>query len=234
MKFLAATLLSIAAAHFGPENTREAVAESVYASQDVALETDPNSSFWKNSTPFLLEKDKYGNDVPGYHTTVFSRWTANYLYFFFVCPCQELHLKPNPSTAAETYELWNWDVAEVFIGSDFANIKRYKEFEVSPQGEWVDLDVDLNKPHHEDGWVWNSGFQMTARIDEGRKIWYAAMKIPFASIDSRTAAPGNTFRANFFLSEGPPSNHKHIVWQPTMSETFHVPGCFGLLKLVAR
>ena len=57
-------------------------------------------------------------------------------------------------------------MAEVFIGADFTDIRRYKEFEISPQGEWMDLDIDLNKPHHEDGWKWNSGFQVSARIDE--------------------------------------------------------------------
>jgi hypothetical protein len=36
-----------------------------------------------------------------------------------------------------------------FIGDDFKNIRRYKEFEVSPQGEWVDLDVNLDNPPHE-------------------------------------------------------------------------------------
>jgi len=29
-----------------------------------------------------------------------------------------------------------------FIGSDFKDIKRYKEFEVSPHNEWIDLDID--------------------------------------------------------------------------------------------
>jgi hypothetical protein len=45
----------------------------------------------------------------------------------------------------------------VYMESDAHDIRRYKEFEICPQGEWVDLDVDLNKPHDEDGWTWNSG-----------------------------------------------------------------------------
>ena len=70
--------------------------------------------------------------------------------------------------ATGSNQLWNWDVAEAFIGSDFADIKHYKEFEVSPQGEWIDLDVDLHHPHHEEGWRWNSGFEAAARIDPKR------------------------------------------------------------------
>ena len=57
----------------------------------------------------------------GYRTEVRTRWTKNNLYFLFVCPYEELHLKPAPNTQKETNELWNWDVAEVFVGSDFKN-----------------------------------------------------------------------------------------------------------------
>ena len=93
-------------------------------------------------------------------------------------------------------------MAEVFIGSDFKNIRRYKEFEISPQGEWIDLDIDLDAPRHEDGWVWNSGFQASARIDPAAKTWYAFMRIPYAAVDTRAAAAGNTLRVNFFRSQG--------------------------------
>jgi hypothetical protein len=53
-----------------------------------------------------------------------SRWTKNNLYLLFVCKYEELHLKTEPATDRETNALWNWDVAEAFIGSDFANIRR--------------------------------------------------------------------------------------------------------------
>jgi len=160
------------------------------------------------------------------------RWTRDNLYFLFICPYDELYLKPAPTTNQETNELWNWDVAEVFISANFRDIKLYKEFEVSPQGEWVDLDIDLHKPHHEVGWTWNSGFEKTARIDTVARRWYTALRIPFSAIDHRSAKAGNMFRMNLFLSEGPPSNHREITWQPPMSSTFHTPERFGLLELV--
>ena len=72
-------------------------------------------------------------------------------------------------------------MAEVFIGSDFKNIRRYKEFEISPRGEWIDLDIDLDAPRHEDGWVWNSGFEAAARVDAASKIWYGFMRIPYSA-----------------------------------------------------
>ena len=143
-----------------------AVIKSVHATQGVPLDLDPTSAFWRTSRPVYMERDGFGKIVPRYRTEVRTRWTKDNHYFLFVCPYVELHLKLSPNTQKETNELWNWDVAEVFVGSDFTNIKRYKEFEVSPQGEWVDLDIDLSKLHHEDGWTWNSGFEVKARIGE--------------------------------------------------------------------
>lgn len=209
------------------------VAVSKLAPHDVAVDTDAKSRFWSSAPVIIAEKDKNGKTLPGYRTEVRSRWTREYLYFLFVCPYEVLLLKPNPDTHAETNQLWNWDVAEVFLGSDFHNIRRYKEFEISPQGEWIDLDIDLAKPHHEEGWIWNSGFQVTARIDHKSKIWYGAMKIPWSALGEASPAAGKTFRVNFFRSQGPLATRKDIAWQPTMSETFHVPERFGLLTLGA-
>lgn len=210
------------------------VATSTKASADQILNTNPASPFWKQATPIIAEKDKNGAALPGYRTEIRSRWTSKYLYFLFTCPYEELFLKPKPATHTETNQLWNWDVAEVFLGSDFSNIKRYKEFEISPQGEWIDLDIDLTKPHHEDGWTWNSGFDVAARIDKKSKMWYGAMRIPWSALSDAPPSTGKTFRVNFFRGQGPKNNHKDIAWQPTMSETFHVPERFGSLQLVDK
>ena len=142
--------------------SKQAVA--TYADRDSSPDTDPYSSFWSGASRVTAESDFYGRPVPGHRTEILLQWTRENFYLLFVCPYQELHLKPDPDLTAETYELWNWDVAEVFVGADFKNIRRYKEFEVSPQGEWVDLDVNLDNPPHEVGWVWKSGCEAAARI----------------------------------------------------------------------
>ena len=73
---------------------------------------------------------------------------------------------------------------------------------------------------------------MAASIDRQKHVWYGTMRIPLAAIDARTPAPGNTLRLNLFRSQGPIELLHEITWQPPMSETFHVPERFGLLKLV--
>ena len=206
---------------------------SVRSEADADLDTNLKSSFWQGARPVVADLNNFGKPV-GFAMQVRSRWTDKNLYFLFTCPYTELYLKPNPVTSSETNELWNWDVAEVFIGSDFKNIKRYKEFEVSPRGEWVDLDINLEKPLPEGGWLWNSGFQVSARIDSSTKTWYAGLRIPWASIDSRPPKEGVEFRMNLYLSEGAAANHKSITWQPTMDRNFHVPERFGLLRLESK
>lgn len=205
--------------------------ESKYASRDASADTDPNSAFWRGVPSVFIENDSRGNPVPGYKTEVRSRWTKTNLYFLFICPYEKLDLKPDTQTDTETNELWKWDVAEAFIGSEFQNIRRYKEFEISPRGEWVDLDINLDTPRHEDGWLWNSGFKVSARVEPSAKVWYGFMRIPYSSVDMRQAAAGNVLRINYFLSEGAAPNHKALSWQPTGKSTFHVPEAFGSLKL---
>ena len=210
------------------------IIQSTWADADPPLDTNPASGFWRGSPPIYMDADAHGKRDPKYRTEIRTRWTKDNLYFLFICPYEELNLKSDPSTSTETNELWNWDVAEAFIGSDFHDINRYKEFEISPQGEWVDLDIDLNKPHHEGGWTWNSGFVVSARIDKAARIWYGAMKIPYSAIDTRPAAAGNVLRINLFRSQGPASARHQIAWQAPRSDSFHVPARFGLLKLVRQ
>lgn len=230
MKLIVGMAASLLLASVSPSAGTETLFESTQASRDEPLTTDQTSLFWQNTHPVFAERDTQGKLASG-RMEVRSRWTKDFLYILFVCPYEQLYLKPSPDTKKETNELWNWDVAEVFIGSDFNDIQRYKEFEVSPQGEWVDLDINLHNSHHEEGWLWNSGFEHTARIDRANHVWYAAIRIPMKAIDSRQPAPGNTFRVNLFLSQGPRSHHRELTWQPPMSNTFHVPERFGVLEL---
>lgn len=212
----------------------EGIAYSSHAEADVSVNADPSSPFWRKAHAVFAEVDTQGWKRGDFRTEVRSLWTKDYLYFLFVCPYKDLYLNPRPDAAHETYELWKWNVAEAFIGSDFDNIKLYKEFEVSPQGEWVDLDINLDNPHHEEGWTWNSGFEHAARIDQSKHVWYAAMKIPFSALGVRQGNAGQQFRVNFFRTEGSPPNTRGIMWRPTMSKTFHVPESFGLFRLTEK
>jgi hypothetical protein len=231
--FILAAMTVTAQAQTTPTPSPDSTVTAAAASEDIDLNTDPNSPFWKPSKPVFIAGDTYGKPVPNHRTEVRAVWTKENLYLLYIAPYGELNLKPDPDTVNETNRLWNWDVSETFIGSDFENIRRYKEFEVSPQGEWVDLDIDLDKKGNRDAIKWDSKFKVSARVDTSKKIWYGAMKIPFASIDSRPPVAGQTLRIGFFRCAGPTSARLILSWQPTMTNTFHSPEHFGTLVLGA-
>jgi len=207
------------------------VISSPYQKSDFSLKADPSARPWKDIKPTYMADGPKGEKVANHETAVRTVWSDKNLYFLFTCPYEKLHLKPNPFTTTETNQLWDWDVAEVFIGSDFENINHYYEFEVSPQGEWVDLDIHHDAPHPADGWMWQSGMESKARIDEAKKIFYVEMKIPFAAIDKRPPANFREFRVNFYRCQGAEPGRVYVAWQPTGQPSFHVPEAFGRLVL---
>ncbi len=199
---------------------------------DFELTANPSSPQWKSIEGAVMDADYFGAPVPGHRTEVRSRWTSHHLYLLFICQYEELNLKPEPSTTSETPGLWNWDVAEAFLGSDHANTGRYKEFQISPQGEWVDLDIDRTKGARGGGAAWNSGMQVKARVDAAAKLWFGEMKIPFGALFDGPPAAGRELRAGFFRIAGVDPVKKKISWQATGANTFHVPEKFGILRLL--
>jgi hypothetical protein len=201
------------------------------ARSDFELTTDPKAAAWKGVEGVFAEKDRFGKVVPGHRTEIRSRWTDKNLYLFYIAPYGELYVKPDPVTTADTNKLWDWDVAEAFIGTDESDIKKYKEFQVSPQSEWVDLAIDrgTQPPTHDT--TWNSGYEVKARVDKDAHVWYGAMRIPLESLGITAPRNGTEARLNLFRCQGPPADRKYINWQVVNNETFHTPEAFGRLRL---
>ena len=228
---LFALVALLAALSGAPAYAKDAsVIESRRAKADFALTADPAAAPWKGVAGVIADHDRFGAVVTGHRTEIRSRWTPQNLYLLFICPYEELYLHPDPSTTTETNKLWDWDVAEAFIGADFSHIKQYKEFQVSPQAEWVDLAIDrgTEPPNHDV--AWNSGYEVKARVDKDRHVWYGAMRIPMPAIGV-AAKPGAEARINLYRCPGPPDHRKYINWQTVKNETFHTPEAFGRLRL---
>jgi hypothetical protein len=215
---------------FVPAVDTSAVLESAQAMQEFDLTADPASPQWAKAPRVAADRDYLGKPIAGAPTEIRSRWTKQNLYLLYICPYDELNLKPDPDPAKETPQLWNWEVAEAFIGSDFTHIARYKEFQVSPQSEWVDLDIDRENQKGQAGMKWNSGYTVKGRIDAQAKVWYGEMRIPFAAIDSRAPQAGREFRIGLYRIAGREPK-KFFAWRPTGQTSFHVPQAFGILRL---
>ena len=207
------------------------VIESRFAANELDMTADPARAVWREVSPVIIERDMWGKPLAGRPTEVRSRWSRTHLYLLYSCPYDALNLKPDPDTSAKTPRLWNWDVAEAFIGSPADPIARYKEFQVSPQGEWIDLAIDRDNPKEQLGMKWSSGFAVSARIDSDTKTWYGLMRIPFEALDARSPAEGQELRIGLYRIAGTEPTRTYYAWRPTGQATFHVPQAFGTLRL---
>lgn len=206
---------------------------SYYADKDVEPTANPDLPFWSGIEGVIIDKSILGSAMPQFRAEVKSRWTKDNLYFLFAGAYQKLTLKPDPDITNETYRLWEKDCFELYLGADFEHINRYREFQMSPQGEFLDLDIDSSKPRpgYNGEQAWNSGMKVKARVAENKKIWYGEMRIPIVAVDTRPAQPGNEMRINLFRQDGEAPNRDFLAWQTTGIWNPHHPEKFGTLRL---
>jgi hypothetical protein len=102
----------------------------------------------------------------GIITTVHVLYSGRFLYFGWQCPFTQLTVFDAPCAAKERLGLWDRDVAEVFVGSDWTNHNSYFEYEVAPTNER--LDVLLNLP--EKNFAWDCRGQSAVRLDKKNKV----------------------------------------------------------------
>ncbi len=196
------------------------------------LTLDESSSLWAHRAGQSLSKDCYRQiEYPEAKTTIKAFWTNTDLYVFFRCPYSELNIFEPPNHSQARMKLWDRDVVEMFVGDDWKNTRHYREFEVAPTGDWIDLAIDLDRSSFDQ--TWRSGWETLARADESHKIWYAAARIPLKSISSQRVKAGTKWRVNFYRIDGPGGNEtRHFMcWQPTCNRQHgnHTPESFGTL-----
>ena len=204
---------------------------------DPPLSADPSAPAWRNAAITALTKDCSRKiDYPSLRTEVRSFWTATHLYLLFSCPYSELNVFLPAMGGGPRVKLWDRDVVEMFLGDDWTNIRHYREFEIAPTGDWIDLAIDLDRESYDHSW--RSGWTTAARIDESAHVWYAAARIPLSAVSAAPVKPGTRWRANLYRIEGlgPDSQRHFLCWQPTCVEhrdPNHVPENFGTLIFTA-
>ncbi len=153
-------------------------------------------------------------------------WTDDTLYLQFVCRYRELFVFTDSNVDGRRDQLWDRDVAEAFLQPDPSQEGCYKEFEVSPNGMWIDLDIFPGGRRDLD-----SGLRRSVVIDEKRQVWSAEIAIPMIALTT-SFEPAEIWRANFYRAEGQQEPRAYLAWQPTSTPhpNFHVPGRFGYLR----
>ena len=212
-----------------PMQAKAAISDAVaiHIDHDIALDARNSAPEWKKASPVTFELDWQGrNQDPGRLTEVRLLWSAKTLYLRFECRYRELFLFDGSDPNGRRDHLWDRDVAEAFLQPDPARPFFYKEFEVSPNGMWIDLDIfpggrsDLN-----------SGVQRSVFLDERSQMWTAELAIPMKSLTAHLD-PGRRWRCNFFRVEGRREPRSYMAWRSTGTPQpdFHVPARFGDLR----
>ena len=163
---------------------------------------------------------------PHRQTEVALLWDEGLLYLRFRCTYRELNVFADADLTGRRDELWDRDVAEVFLQPDRFGEKYYKEFEVSPHGQWLDLDITPEGLRHI-----TSGLRSKVQIDKDARVWTAELAVPMAALVGKFE-PKNSWRVNFFRCEGLDPERFYSSWLPTetLEPNFHVPQKFGWLR----
>jgi alpha-galactosidase len=202
-------------------------------SQDFSPDGDLNKAAWKKASWAEFDHDMMGTrHYPEAATRVASRWTATHIYFAFECKYSTLNVYEGEDATKERWELWNRDVAEVFLNPQPERVPHYYEFEVAPNNQWIDLEIDKTKTPFNDA-AWDSHFEHATRIDSKNHVWTCEMRIPISSMSAAAPKAGTEWRVNFFRADGPGDNsHRRFMSWSTIPEgkTFHVPERFGVLQ----
>jgi len=202
---------------------------------DFRPDGDLAKAAWKHANAAKFDQDASGKSHhPEVSTRIASVWTETYIYFAFWSHYDAVNVYEGEDPAAERWQLWDRDVVEVFLNPQAERVNHYYEFEVAPNNQWVDLEIDKTKEPFNDV-RWNSGFAHATRIDANSHTWTTEMRIPVSSMNVSAIHPGMEWRANFFRASGKGGDeHRTFLAWSIIPEgkTFHVPTRFGILKLV--
>ena len=206
----------------------EVIAAAV--AQPVELNAACPAKEWQTASPISFCSDWQGkNSDPARETEVRVLWSSSTLYLRFGCRYRELHVFNDADANGRRDHLWDRDVAEAFLQPDPSRPRYYKEFEIAPNGFWIDLDVSP-RPLAD----LKSGLQRSVWLDKGRRVWSAELAIPMKSLTTNFD-PAIVWRANFYRVEGPKEPRAYLAWCPTNTAqpNFHVPEAFGKLHLAS-
>ena len=159
-------------------------------------------------------------------------WSATALYIRFEAnQAEPLIVSDKPDLTKKMRGLWDRDVCEIFIAPNKAERNKYFEFEIAPNGEWIDLGIAVTPTKRKTDWDYKSTMTSAARIEKERVV--TAIRIPFAALGKSPKA-GDVWLGNLFRCVGKDPTRGYLAWQATKTKepSFHVPSKFGEFKFV--
>ena len=174
-----------------------------------------------------------GEKAPeGRHFRTRLLWSDTALYVRFEANQTEpLVVSEVPNLAMKTRGLWDRDVCEIFLAPNRGEYRKYFEFEIAPNGEWIDLGIHQKPDERITDWDYASGMQSKSMIGKG-KVWMA-IKIEWKAF-GKTPKAGDVWLGNLFRCVGKDPTRGYLAWSPTLTKepSFHVPEKFGEFEFV--
>jgi len=186
----------------------------------------PREQAWETAPPIRFNADWQGKNAdPQRATEVRLLWTPDFLFLKFEARYRTVTVFGHAEPSGRRDQLWDRDVCEAFLQPAGATGRNYKEFEIAPNGFWIDLDI-VNGEKQD----LKSGLRRRMAINEDTKTWSAVLGLPMPSL-----VPGfdrrALWRANFYRVEGEREPRFYSAWRPTRTPqpNFHEPDAFGAL-----
>jgi alpha-galactosidase len=195
--------------------------------REVSLDARHPAAEWRSADCISFVPDWQGkNPHSERQTQVRVLYTPKTLYLRFECRYRELTVFEDSDANGRRDQLWDRDVAEVFLQPDPSRPRYYREFEVSPNGMWIDLDISPQGLRNLE-----SGMTRSVWLDREHHTWSAELAIPMRALTAHFD-PAAEWRANFFRVEGPREPRFYSAWRATNTPqpNFHVPEAFGKLR----
>src|SRR3981189_1690422 len=138
----------------------------------------PEPSSWEAAGSLRFQADWRGKNAdPERETEVRLLWTRETLYLRFQAKYRVITVFADAEPNGRRDRLWDRDVAEVFLQPNGSDRRCYKEFEVSPNGMWIDLDIAPGEKHD-----LKSGLRRRATLDEVSKTWIPELGVPRGAV----------------------------------------------------
>jgi len=187
-----------------------------------------DNAVWENAEEVLIEKYWSGKAAPkGRHFTAKLLWSDSAFYIRFEAnQAEPLVVSKAPNLKSKTKGLWDRDVCEIFVAPNSKEPNKYFEFEIAPNGEWIDLEIHRMSDERKTDLDYQSGMESAAKIEIDKVLM--AMKIQWKAF-GKTPKVKDIWKGNLFRCVGSGETRGYLAWSPTKTEmpNFHIPEAFG-------
>ncbi len=199
---------------------------------DFSISELENTS-WDKAKSVVVDKYWSGKNAPkGRQFKVKLLWSDAAIYVRFEANQSEpLIVSETANLTSKTKGLWDRDVCEIFLAPNRANARKYFEFEIAPNGEWIDLGIHQKPDKRETDWDYVSGMESKSLV--GKDKVRMAIKIEWKAF-GKTPKSGDVWLGNIFRCVGKDPTRGYLAWSPTLTKepSFHVPEKFGEFEFV--